>query len=205
MAVLVVLAIGVGSAIAAIPNDGTYYACLTKSSGALKVINYPKVSTCPKGQKLIKWNQHGAQGPQGAQGAQGAQGPAGPADWNAITNKPVGFADGVDAGDTTSTEITATSGPIETGHSFWLEARYPATLDVDVQILPVADGSSFHIDMEDWYRFPDGTVRHGLRLVNDGATSAIKARAVFWNRDFVSPAAAKKAVKVRFVTNKSHR
>jgi hypothetical protein len=65
----------------AIPNkNGTYSACLTKSTGALKVINYPKVK-CATGQRLIKWNAKGPAGPAGpagAQGAQGAQGDPGP-------------------------------------------------------------------------------------------------------------------------------
>jgi hypothetical protein len=53
VAVLVVLALGVGTVYAAIPNgSGTYYACLTKSSGVVRLINYPKVK-CPKGEKLI--------------------------------------------------------------------------------------------------------------------------------------------------------
>ena len=64
VAALIVLAVGVGSAIAAIPNNGTYYACLTKSTGVVKVINYPRVK-CAKGQTLIKWSQQGPAGPAG--------------------------------------------------------------------------------------------------------------------------------------------
>lgn len=78
--VLLVLAVGVGSAFGAIPNpgDGKYYACRVKSSGAVRMINHPKVSTCPKGEKLISWNAKGPAGPQGAQGPKGDQGPQGP-------------------------------------------------------------------------------------------------------------------------------
>jgi hypothetical protein len=43
----------------------------------VRVINYPKVSSCPKGQKLIDWGRTGPQGPQGVQGIQGLQGPQG--------------------------------------------------------------------------------------------------------------------------------
>jgi hypothetical protein len=39
-------------------------------------------------------------------GAQGPQGPAGPADWNAIPNKPAGFADGVDDEGVTTVKLT---------------------------------------------------------------------------------------------------
>ncbi len=106
VAVVIVLALGVGTVYAAIPNGtGTYRACLAKNTGTVRLINYPKVSTCPKGEKLIAWN---AKGPAGAQGPQG---PAGPADWNAIPNKPAGFADGVDNEGITGVKVTRVSGP----------------------------------------------------------------------------------------------
>jgi hypothetical protein len=86
---LLLLAVGVGSAIAAVPNaNGKFYACRVSNTGAVRIINYPKVSTCPTGQKLISWNAQGPQGaagpagpagPAGAQGPQGLQGPAGTA------------------------------------------------------------------------------------------------------------------------------
>jgi hypothetical protein len=108
VALLIVLALGAGTVYAAIPNsNGKYYACYVKDTGVVKLINYPKVRTCPKGEKLIDWNAKGPAGPQGPQGAQGDRGPAGdqgpkgdqgPADWNAIPNIPAGFKDGVDAG-----------------------------------------------------------------------------------------------------------
>jgi hypothetical protein len=76
VALALVVAVGIGSAIAVIPNQGTYYACLTKATGAIKVINYPKVK-CAKGERLIRWSQQGPPGPQGDTGPQGPQGPAG--------------------------------------------------------------------------------------------------------------------------------
>lgn len=109
VAVVIVLALGVGTVYAAIPNgNGTYRACLVKATGSVRLINYPKVSTCPKGEKLIAWS---AKGPAGPQGAPGAQGPAGPADWNAIPNKPAGFADGIDDAGVTGVKVTRVSGP----------------------------------------------------------------------------------------------
>ena len=105
VAVVIILALGVGTVYAAIPNgNGKYYACYVKDTGVVKLINYPKVSTCPKGEKLINWNAKGPAGPQGAQG------PAGPADWNAIPNKPAGFADGVDDAGVTGLAITRVNG-----------------------------------------------------------------------------------------------
>jgi hypothetical protein len=54
VALLVVLALGAGTVYAAIPNsDGKYYACYVKNTGAVRLINYPKVKTCPAGEKLI--------------------------------------------------------------------------------------------------------------------------------------------------------
>ena len=85
IALLVVLALGAGTVYAAIPNsNGKYYACYVKNTGVVKLINYPKVSTCPQGEKLINWN---AKGPQGRQAPRDrrvrqvprASGPAGPA------------------------------------------------------------------------------------------------------------------------------
>ena len=104
IALLVALALGAGTVSAAIPNgSGTYYACLTKSSGVVRLINYPKVK-CATGERLIKWSQQGPQGPAGPVG------PAGPADWNAIPNKPAGFTDGVDNEGVTAVRIrTVTS------------------------------------------------------------------------------------------------
>jgi len=108
IALLVVLALGAGTVSAAIPNgSGTYYACLTKSSGVVRLINYPKVK-CATGERFIKWSQQGPAGAAGAPGLQGAKGDAGPkgdpgpagasgsSNWGDINYKPAGFADGVD-------------------------------------------------------------------------------------------------------------
>jgi hypothetical protein len=119
VAALIVLAVGVGSAIAAIPTrNGTYYACLTKSSGVVRLINYPKVK-CATGERFIKWNAKGPAGPaglsgpqgvQGVQGDQGAKGDPGPADWNVIPNVPTGFADGMDNEGVTAVKLTRMHG-----------------------------------------------------------------------------------------------
>ena len=78
IALLVVLALGAGTVYAAIPNgNGKYYACYVKNTGVVRLINYPKVSTCPQGEKLISWNAKGPQGPVGATGPVGPVGPKG--------------------------------------------------------------------------------------------------------------------------------
>ena len=126
IALLVVLALGAGTVYAAIPNgDGKYYACRVSNTGVVKLINYPKVKTCQAGEKLISWNAKGPQGPagpvgpvgpvgpQGIQGPEGDPGPAGASgssNWGDITNKPGGFADGVDNEGVTAVKIkTVTS------------------------------------------------------------------------------------------------
>jgi hypothetical protein len=119
LAMAVVLSFGVASVESAIPSNGTYYACLTKRTGTVKVINYPK-KRCAKGHKLIKWSvkgpvgpqgPQGVQRPQGAQGPKGDQGPAGPADWNAIPNISAGFADGVDNDGVTAVKVKTVVSP----------------------------------------------------------------------------------------------
>jgi hypothetical protein len=120
IALLVVLALGAGTVYAAIPNgNGTYYACRVSNTGAVRLINYPKVNSCPAGEKLIKWS---ATGPAGPVGPVGPVGPAGPADWNAIPNKPASFADGVDNEGVTSVRLLTLTSPtpetiVPTDHS----------------------------------------------------------------------------------------
>jgi hypothetical protein len=149
IALLVVLALGAGTVYAAIPNgDGKYYACYVKNTGAVKLINYPKVKTCQAGEKLINWNAKGPAGPQGAQGAQGPQGPqgpAGPADWNAIPNIPAGFADGVDNDGVTAVKIrTVTS----TTPAIVLPGTQGASDSADCPTGFLAVGGGYHLQPE---------------------------------------------------------
>jgi len=81
------LALGLaGSAQAAIPNNqtGVYSACMTKSNGALRLIDFQAFgNSCKSTEQIQGWNTAGPkgatgpQGPVGAKGAAGAQGPAG--------------------------------------------------------------------------------------------------------------------------------
>jgi hypothetical protein len=75
------LGASVGVATGAIPTTGTgvFYACYD-GGGTLKVIDFAKTQTCPKGHTgPVSWSQIGPQGIQGIQGIQGPQGEAGPA------------------------------------------------------------------------------------------------------------------------------
>src|SRR6516162_10984651 len=68
-----VLAVGGGvTAYASIPDSGgVIHGCYNKGDGSLSVIDTSVVSTCPKGQNPLNWNQTGQQGPPGPPGQQG--------------------------------------------------------------------------------------------------------------------------------------
>lgn len=67
-AVIGALLAGGGYAIAATTANKTIHACINKRSGAVAI-----KAKCPKGTRVMTWNQRG---PQGAAGAQGAAGQA---------------------------------------------------------------------------------------------------------------------------------
>jgi len=205
VAVLIVLALGVGTVYAAIPNsNGKYYACYVKDTGVVKLINFPKVSTCQAGEKLISWNAKGpagapgAQGPQGGQGPQGPQGPAGPADWNAIPNIPAGFADGVDdIGPSYASAIKLNFGSAA-GFATTVKVRYPANVDVLVSLIPVEDCT--------WDFAQKGVGRTGSEVYQEWSiknTSAVvcgaRLRAVVFG-DGIAPASLNKSLKKIKVT-----
>jgi hypothetical protein len=215
VALLVVLALGAGTVYATIPDgNGKYFACYVKNTGAVKLINYPTVKTCPKGEKLILWNAKGPQGPAGPQGVQGPKGDQGPAgasgssDWNAIANKPAGFADGVDNGDTTRSFIAATSLAFGMAPQWGdLTVDYPVGLDVKVTLIPTKDDtyiSGTHgwsiggelFDEEYWRH--DGRMYHKIYFYIYAGSGAIKARVTVWNDSYIAPAAAKRMVNASF-------
>ncbi len=56
----------------ATPAQSTYYACVKKSSGAIKMTTSAK--KCAKGYAKISWNSNGPQGPSGITGIEGEPG-----------------------------------------------------------------------------------------------------------------------------------
>ena len=200
VALVIILALGVGSVSAAIPNgNGTYYACLTKSSGVVRLINYPKVK-CAKGERFIKWNQ------QGPQGAQGAQGPAGPADWNAIPNIPAGFADGVDDLGPSYASSIIFSGQIAPANVVILNFQNrPPNVDYHFSVIPTDPGAYLDFDVEWVTRNPDGTLSSQIWLTHkSGGATGYKIRATAF-ADGIAPAGLKQQVKdveVRVVDRK---
>jgi hypothetical protein len=65
-----------GLAVAAVPDSsGRIAACYSKKSGKVRLL--VKGSRCPRGQKLIRWNQRGPAGVAGAAGSPGTPGQPG--------------------------------------------------------------------------------------------------------------------------------
>ena len=86
---LLALAVALGgTAYAAIPaRNGTIKACYTTKGGALRVVD-EKTRRCPRGQKLLSWNQRGRRGPRGLQGLQGPQGQQGGEGQQGVPGQP---------------------------------------------------------------------------------------------------------------------
>lgn len=108
-------ATGLALAAAAIPavaaataaSPVTYYACVTTSTGAVKIVS--STTTCGTGQHKISWNNTGPAGPAGPPGPQGATGPQGPQG----TTGPQGPPGVIDA----YAHGSGTSGPLS--YSYW--------------------------------------------------------------------------------------
>ena len=213
IALLVVLALGAGTVYAAIPNgDGKYYACRVKNTGAVRLINYPKVKTCPTGEKLISWNAKGPQGPAGPAGPrdQGDQGPAGPADWNAIPNIPAGFKDGVDEGDgydslvvipTDQDGFPYQSVPAMT--SVWLRVVHSPSVDVEATFIPATGCGGLWVEQAFFGR-PSATEVYQYYLVNNkvGSACPFKMRVRAYNQNIAPAKLSKLADAVKVVASK---
>lgn len=68
-----------GVAVAAIPSTTTNLitACVSKQSGAVRIIDYQAGKRCTLKERTVSWNQRGATGARGATGTRGATGPRG--------------------------------------------------------------------------------------------------------------------------------
>src|SRR5215471_18020943 len=75
-AVTALVAVGIPALAAVTTSTVTYYACVTNSTGAIKVVG--KTTVCGAGKHKISWNNIGPRGPRGLQGPRGATGPQGP-------------------------------------------------------------------------------------------------------------------------------
>jgi len=217
IAVLIVLALGVGTVYAAIPNgNGKYFACFTKSTGAVRLINHPKV-TCPSGQELISWNAkgpagaqgaQGAQGPQGAEGAQGAQGlkgdqgptgPSGSSKWGDIANIPAGFKDGVDDVGTPGyvTRTVPCDNPISASGEFVLIEHLPRNMVHDFQLVGT-NTVTVYIDYvlvgQDSFDASEQSAFVRIDDYGNSGTATCNLRLISWT-DGISVASAKKQLK----------
>ena len=63
LAVVAMFAIGGSVVLAAVPSSGgTIYACYSKATGAMRVVNYPTVH-CASSERLLSWTQIGPKAP----------------------------------------------------------------------------------------------------------------------------------------------
>jgi hypothetical protein len=122
-AILVALGGGALAAAGGVPDSGgVFHGCVSKRSGALRVVR--RSSECRRakrrhhhlvnpGEFAIAWNQQGRQGDQGPQGQQGEPGPQGPGATTFTATLPQGTTNGtVEALSNGLTVIgTCTNGP----------------------------------------------------------------------------------------------
>ena len=74
---LAALALGLSAIATASNAQSTIYACVTKSSGQVRIV--PGVNACESNEYLLRWGTSGPPGPAGPPGAMGPAGPPGPA------------------------------------------------------------------------------------------------------------------------------
>ena len=72
---LVLALVLVGGAVAYAQSTPEYYACVTKSTGGVRMV--PTGNTCKANEYPISWNQRGPEGPAGPQGPAGPHGEVG--------------------------------------------------------------------------------------------------------------------------------
>ena len=210
IALLVVLALGAGTVYAAIPNgDGKYYACYVTNTGVVKLINYPKVKTCAKGEKLIKWNAQGPAGPAGPQGPKGDPGTSGSSNWGDIKDKPAGFADGVDNVGATG-YYSYMYGPgldLDPDESTWFTVTAPSSVDLEADFIPTVGGDIW-VEFRTYERISATEVVHWYFISNGSATDRLifAARIRIFDQG-IAPAALKKiakSIKVKVVKRHRH-
>jgi hypothetical protein len=205
VAALIVVAVGVGTVYAAIPNgNAKYFACLAKATGTVRLINYPRVKTCPNGQKLIDWN---ARGPQGRAGSAGPAGASGSSSWNDIGNKPAGFADGVDdIGPTYSSSIIfTTTSPLAYQNTAVVEVTLPGNIDYQITLIPTNPGAYLTSESTWVRRNADGTLARQFLVKNLSVDATpFKLRGTAF-ADGIAPAVLKQQLKNVRVTIKKVR
>lgn len=72
MAVVIVLVMGAGIAIAQVGDDGVIHACARNLTGALRIVDDP--DDCRRWETPVSWNQQGIPGVDGQDGVDGADG-----------------------------------------------------------------------------------------------------------------------------------
>ncbi len=95
--------LAIGIVAGSIPGAGNViYGCYNKTTGSLRVIDYPTVK-CQSWETLLSWNQAGPAGQQGPTGATGDVGPTGPSGADGVKGDTgSGWSDRRDRGDRAS-------------------------------------------------------------------------------------------------------
>ena len=171
MAVVLVLSSGMIVS-ASIPDSQTdvFSACLSKSTGAIRLIDAQAGETCKKGEALVQWNktgpqgQQGDRGPQGPSGPQGERGPAGGASLASLQDTACTRHDGkigyVDVTIDATNAILMTCAP---GIPHWCDTHTPVTgPHLNVTCDEVADSLSFVCDIG-WVNF-DTDIANGCEV-----------------------------------------
>ena len=127
--------------------------------------------------------------------------------WSELQGIPAGFADGVDAGDTTTSYIATESPNIAVGGSVTLLVTYPVTQDLEISVIPQGGGywaatmanPSSNLGDEIIGRVGN-TIYHYLYFKNYlGTTDRLKVRITVFNDGLVAPAAAKRLVTAKAI------
>ncbi len=130
--------------------------------------------------------------------------------WNELQGIPAGFADGVDAGDTMTSYVAATSSLTSVGHTTSFVVNYPVTLDLEVSVFPEGGGywattaSNQTADMGDEIiiRSGDYIERYFYFKNYAGSADRLKARIAVWDQNRVAPAAIKGQIEATFYKGK---
>ena len=125
-----------------------------------------------------------------------------PVHWTQIQGVPAAVV----RGDATTSTVVFETPAIAVGATGAVVITWPVNIDIETSFVTTAFGTAFAVDVTGgttgyWFgRSADGTALVELYVIeNIGAVaSTVKLRSTVWNETYVSPAAAKKQIKVRY-------
>ena len=136
-------------------------------------------------------------------------GPAGPADWNAIPNKPAGFADGVDNVGVTGyvTQTIPCSNPISSSGEYVIVENLPRNMVHEFQLVNTKIGEWLYVDRVEWFANADGTQDAWVRIDDspDAGTGTCTLRRISFTEGISVAKAKQQLKKVEISYAKNHR